>query len=113
MKTAISIFLSIIIITILIIACEKYKDPFSAMNKTPNIAEFQFASDSLKFNQDEPFKIALKYDDDEGQKLIATFKFLSGHGDIFQTSFTEISKTSNTMVFEAPSSFDGSLNLQR
>lgn len=110
MKTVIAIFLSITIIIILIISCEKYKDPFSALNKTPGIEEFSFASDSLKFKLDEPFRITLKYEDDESQKLIATFKFLSGHGDIFHTSFKEVSKTNNTLVFEAPSSFDDRLN---
>ncbi len=111
MKTLITIFIAITIFIILILSCEKHKDPFSSLNKKPEIQEFSFADDSLKFTLEEPFKIILKYEDDEGQKLTATFKFLSGgHGDIFHSSFAEISKTSNTVVFEAPGNFDGRLN---
>jgi len=110
MKTAIIIFLSITIFVIFIISCERHRDPFSSLNKKPDIQEFSFADDSLKFNLEEPFKIKLKYEDDEDQKLTATFKFVSGQGDIFHSSFTEISKTSGTIVFEAPSNFDGRLN---
>lgn len=110
MKTLITIFIAIIIFFILILSCEKHKDPFSSLNKSPEIQEFSFADDSLKFKTDEPFKIKLKYQDDENQKMTATFKFLSGHGDIFHSSFPEISKTSNTVVFDAPSQFDSRLN---
>lgn len=107
MKKAITILL---VINILIIACEKHQDPFSALNKLPAIQKFEFADDSLKYKKDAPFKITLKYQDDENQKLTATFKFISGHGDIFHSSFVEKSKTSNSIVFDAPSEFDEKLN---
>ena len=110
MKTTISIFLSIIIFVILIISCEKHKDPFSALNKKPTIEVFSFDDDSLKYNKDEPFKIKLKYDDDEDQKLTATFKFIAGDGDIFHSDFSEMSKDENSITFDAPSSFDSRLN---
>ena len=110
MKRIITILIAISVLIILIISCEKHKDPFSSLNKQPDIQEFSFADDSLKFKLDEPFKIKLKYEDDENQNLTATLKFLSGHGDIFHSSFTTISKTSNTVVFEAPSNFDDRLN---
>jgi len=109
-RTVINFFLIAGVAVIFIISCEKHKDPFSALNKQPDIQEFAFDSDSLKFKQEEPFKISLKYEDDEGQQLTATFKFISGHGDIFHSGFTEVSKTSTTIVFDAPSQFDGKLN---
>ncbi len=109
MKPAIAIFLSIIIFIIVIISCEKHKDPFSSLNSKPEIQEFKFDSDSLKYKKDTPFKISLKYKDDENQKLTATFKFISGHGDIYHSSFIERSQAINSIVFDAPSEFDSSL----
>lgn len=102
--------MSIIIILIVIISCEKYKDPFSSLNKKPVIEVFKFADDSLKYKMGEPFKIQLKYQDDENQKLTATFRFISGHGDIFHSSFNEVSKDDRSIIFNAPSSFDNDLN---
>ncbi|MCI0495310.1 PKD domain-containing protein [candidate division KSB1 bacterium] len=102
--------ISLAIIIILIIACEKHNDPFSSLNKIPTILEFSFASESLKYKKGEPYKINLKYQDDENQKLTATFRFLSGHGDIFHSSFTEIEADSEKVIFEAPGVFDGRLN---
>jgi PKD repeat protein len=107
MKTVISIFLSIIIIIILIISCEKHKDPFSASNKIPTIQYFHFQSTSLKFKKDGRFDLKLKYQDDENQRLTATFKFITGHGDIIlPSSFIKKSETINSIVFDAPSEFD-------
>lgn len=94
----------------MILACEKYKDPFSALNKIPTILEFSFTSESLKYKKSEPFKINLKYQDDENQKLNATFRFISGHGDIFHSSFVKMSEDSSAITFEAPGVFDGRLN---
>ena len=110
MKTIFKILIAISLIIILIIACEKHNDPFSASNKQPDIQKFAFADDSLKFKTEEPFKIALKYEDDEGQQLTATFTFIAGSGDIYHSDFTEISKAVNVIIFNAPSSFDGALN---
>jgi hypothetical protein len=110
MKTIISIFLSITIFIILMISCEKHKDPFSTLNKKPTIEVFSFDDDSLKYNKEEPFKIKLKYSDDEDQKLTATFKFVSGHGDVFHSSFTEVSKGANSVTFDAPSNFDSNVD---
>jgi len=110
MKTTVTILFAIIIFVILIVACEKHNDPFSASNKKPAIEKFSFDDDSLKYKTDEPFKITLKYDDDENQKLTATIIFISGSGDIYQSSFTEVSNSGNTIIFDAPSSFDGTLN---
>jgi len=110
MKTLSTIVVAVTIFIILVIACEKHKDPFSASNKKPEIENFAFEDDSLKFKKEEPFKIKLKYQDDENQKLTATFKFLSGHGDIFHSSFTEINKDANSITFDAPSNFDSNID---
>lgn len=120
MKKIITLLVSsIIILIILFFACEKRKDPFSLKNEAPQIGEFSFvagpfAKDSLKFTTKEPFKIKLIYEDDEDQKLTATFRFLAGHGDIFHSDFDKISETTNSITFDALSKFnsetDGRLN---
>ena len=110
MRTIIIGFFVTALFIILVSACEKHQDPFSALNKLPTIQNFSFPSDSLKFKKNEPFKLDLNYLDDENQKLTATFKFLAGHGDIFHSSFIERSKISTTIVFDAPSQFDSSLS---
>lgn len=110
MKVFSALTISFAVIVILMFACEKHKDPFSSLNKTPTILEFSFPSESLKYKKTEPFKIRLKYQDDENQKLTATFRFLSGHGDIFHSNFVELERDSSKVIFEAPAIFDGRLN---
>lgn len=110
MKPIFPFLLTIIILFGTIASCEKHKDPFSALNKKPELQLFAFDADSLKFKRDLPFYIRLKYQDDEGQQLTATFTFISGSGDIFQSDFRPVSKTKTTQVFQAPSSFDGRLS---
>ncbi len=110
MKSIIPFFLAVIISIAIFGSCEKHKDPFSALNKKPELQIFAFDADSLKFKRDIPFSIRLKYQDDEGQQLTATFTFISGSGDIFHSDFTQISKTATTQIFYAPSRFDGRLN---
>jgi len=104
------ICLVLILLLILIWACETHRDPFSALNKNPLIQIFKFSSDSLKFKQSEPYKLRLKYQDDENQTLQATFTFLAGHGDIFHTNFRKKSADLKTVTFEAPGVFDGELS---
>lgn len=110
MRTSVTLLISIVIIILLIIACEKHKDPFSALNKTPTIIDFSFSGESLKYKKGEVYKIRLKYQDDENQKLYATFRFTSGKGDIFHSSFVKVFQDSSLVKFEAPSVFDGNLN---
>lgn len=109
MKTILTISFSIIICIILIIACEKRKDPFSALNKAPEIQQFAFDDDSLKFTQKQPFDISyikLKYVDNERQQLNATFNFLSGSGTIFHTLFKEKNSKGNSITFDVPNQFN-------
>jgi len=98
------------ILFLIIIGCEQKADPFSARNQQPEIEIFSFDQDSLKFTQQEPFRISLKYQDEENQQLTATFKFLTGRGDIYHSSFTQVEKTNNKIVFEVPTEFDGKIN---
>jgi len=109
MKKLITIIICITIFIILIFACEKRKDPFSALNKAPSIEAFSFEDDSLKFTKVEPYDISyitLKYLDAEDQDLTATFTFLSGGGTIFHSLFQEKSSTENSIIFDIPSEFD-------
>jgi len=106
----------------LIVACEKHKDPFSAQNVKPAIADFRFKSDnvlpngrtdSLKFKAGTSYKLYLKYDDREfsnstTRKLQATFSFESGSGKISHDQFSKPSADGLTFG-EAPGSFDGDL----
>jgi PKD repeat protein len=101
---------SLLILAVLITACEKKDDPFSSLNKEPVIDAFSFEEDSLKFSTDNFFKLTLKYLDDENQQLTATFKFLSGEGSISHTSFNLIEKRGNAHIYEVPSNFDGKIN---
>jgi len=110
MNRIVTIFISVIILIVLISACEKRKDPFSASNKAPEIEKFLFDNDSLKYTKKEPFKLTLKYTDEENQQLTATFKFISGHGDIYHSSFTKIGTDDNSIIFDVPSKFDGKIN---
>ncbi len=100
----------LLFLLIVIWACETHRDPFSALNKNPLIQTFKFSADSLKFKQTEPYKLYLKYQDDEKQTLTATFTFISGHGDLFHSEFRKKSATSHSVTFEAPGVFDGELN---
>ena len=109
MKILFTILISIITLTMLILACEKRKDPFSALNKAPVIQEFSFEDDSLKFTKTQPFDISyltLKYVDNERQQLTATFNFLTGSGKIFHTLFKEKTRKGNSITFDVPSSFN-------
>ena len=109
MKKLITIIISLTVFIILIFACEKRKDPFSALNSAPNIEEFSFEDDSLKFTNIEPYDVSyitLKYSDAEDQDLTATFTFLSGGGTIFHTLFQEKSSTENSIIFDIPNEFD-------
>lgn len=107
---------------IFIVACEKHKDPFSANNVKPAIADFRFKSDnvlpngrtdSLKFKIGASYKLYLQYDDREfsnstTRKLKATFSFESGSGKISNDQFGEAS--GGGLTFEgAPGKFDGDL----
>ena len=77
---------TIVMLGLLIIACEKRADPFSASNREPEIQAFSFEDDSLKFSTANPFKLTLRYRDEESQPLTATFKFVRGKGEIFDFS---------------------------
>lgn len=114
MKKIGTISLAIISCIIWLVDCERHQDPFSALNKLPTIEQFSFAGDSLKYKkvtqEVEPFKLNLKYVDDENQKLTATFRFLNGHGTIFHSRFIKRSEAMSAVVFDAPSQFDSSLS---
>jgi len=108
---------------VLIVACEKHKDPFSAQNVKPAINDFRFKSDnvlppnnrtdSLKFKAGTSYKLYLKYDDREfsnstARKLKATFSFESGGGKISNDQFGQ--PGADGLTFDgAPGSFDGDL----
>jgi len=108
---------------IFIVACEKHKDPFSAQNVKPAIADFRFKSDnvllpngrtdSLKFKAGTSYKLYLKYDDREfnnstTRKLKATFLFESGSGKISNDQFGQPGEDGLTFG-DAPGTFDGDL----
>lgn len=107
---------------IFIVACEKHKDPFSAQNVKPAIAEFRFKSDnvlpngrtdSLKFKAGTSYKLYLRYDDPEfsnstTRKLQAIFSFESGGGKISHDQFSQPSADGLTFG-AAPGKFDGDL----
>ncbi|MCI0512895.1 PKD domain-containing protein [candidate division KSB1 bacterium] len=107
-KTEIRVVL--ISLVILFWACETHHDPFSALNMDPKIQTFRFSADSLKYKKSEPFKLLLKYQDDEKQMLTATFTFRKGHGDLFHSSFRKLRVDLNSITFEAPGVFDGEIN---
>jgi PKD repeat protein len=107
---------------ILIAACEKHKDPFSAQNLKPVIADFRFKpdpnlpnirSDSLKFKAGASYKLYLKYEDREfssstTKKLQALFSFESGSGKISHDQFTKPSDD-GLRFGEVPGKFDDDL----
>lgn len=110
MRYLISIGLAAMALLGLFIACENYGDPFSASNTQPEIQQFVFDADSLKFSTANPFKISLNYRDAENQPLTATFRFLAGRGDIIQSQFTQVSRTETALTFAAPGQFNGKLD---
>lgn len=108
-KILIIFIIGILIYFIVNLACEKHNDPFSSLNSAPEIQEFSFENDSLKFTKIQPFDVLylkLKYSDKERQQLTATFNFLKGKGTIFHTLFQEINKNGNSIIFDAPSVFN-------
>lgn len=112
-----------LLIGILIIACEKHKDPFSAQNVKPVIADFRFKSDnvlpplgrsdSLKFKSGKTYALHLEYEDREfssstTKKLQAHFSFESGSGKISHDQFGKPSVDGLTFD-EVPGKFNGDL----
>jgi len=107
-------------------ACEKHKDPFSANNAAPVIASFAFKpdlnlpdrslradGDSLKYKKDKAYPLALVYSDAEAQKsgrtLRANFKFLTGSGKISSNKFTN--PGSEGLAFDIPAQFNDEILL--
>jgi len=107
---------------ILIAACEKHKDPFSAQNVKPVIADFRFKPDpnlpnirpdSLKFKLGTTYALHLEYEDPEfssatTRKLQARFSFESGGGKISHDQFSKPSADGLTFE-EVPGKFNGDL----
>lgn len=124
MKKSLPLFFALgaVLFGILIVACEKHKDPFSVNNVAPQIGDFRFkpdpnlsniGADSLKFKTGTSYKLYLKYSDREfssssTRKLQATFAFESGSGKISNDQFSQPSADGLTFG-EAPGSFDGDL----
>ncbi len=124
MKRLILLLISVlaVMIGILIAACEKHKDPFSAQNVKPVIADFRFKPDpnlpnirpdSLKFKTGTSYKLYLKYEDREfssstTKKLQALFSFESGSGKINHDQFSKPSDDGLTFG-EVPGKFDNDL----
>lgn len=110
-----------VVLTVFIIACENYDDPFSAKNVPPVISEFRFKrdanlpnipEDSLKFRTGASYLLHLQYRDPEFEKsnrsVRATFKFLSGSGKIRHQAFRQPGADSLTFA-EAPATFNDDL----
>jgi len=113
---------SALFMVILIVACEKHKDPFSAQNVQPVIADFRFKSDpnlpnigadSLKFKSGKTYALRLVYEDREfsnstTRKLQARFSFESGSGKISHDQFGKPS--ADGLIFdEVPGKFSSDL----
>jgi PKD repeat protein len=111
------------LIAVLIVACEKHKDPFSANNNQPLISVFRFRSDpdlppnafqdSLRFRPGKTFRLQLQYEDREfsssdTRKLQARFSFESGSGKISHDKFSKPSADGLTFD-EAPGTFNDDL----
>jgi len=106
----------------LVIGCEEAKDPFTAKNISPVIADFRFKpdptlqnirTDSLKYRRGVSYLLHLEYQDPEfsnapNRTLQARFKFLSGSGKIRNELFKKPSADSLAFA-EAPASFNGDL----
>jgi hypothetical protein len=107
---------------ILIAACEKHKDPFSAQNVKPVIADFRFKPDpnlpnirpdSLKFKAGATYVLHLEYEDREfsnspTKKLQARFSFENGGGKISHDQFNKPS--ADGLAFEeVPGKFNSDL----
>jgi PKD repeat protein len=107
---------------IVMIACEKHKDPFSAQNSAPAITNFVFKpdvtlpdpalrvdGDSLKYRAGDAYAIALAYNDAEAKSgnvrtLRANFKFLAGSGRISSSKFSNPSD--DGLSFDIPALFN-------
>jgi len=106
---------------VLIVACEKHKDPFSASNTAPAIASFAFKpdltlpdrslradGDSLKFKAGKAYPITLVHEDAEakrnGRALRANFKFLAGSGQLSSNKFTN--PGADGLSFDIPAQFN-------
>ncbi len=111
------------LIGVLIVACEKHKDPFSANNNQPVISVFRFRADpdlppntfqdSLRFKSGKTFRLQLQYDDREfsssdTRKLQAIFSFETGSGKITNDKFGKPSADGLTFD-EAPGTFSDDL----
>jgi len=111
------------LIGVLIVACEKHKDPFSAQNNQPLISVFRFRSDpelpsntfadSLRFKPGKTFRLQLQYEDREfsssdTRKLQARFSFESGSGKISHDKFSKPAADGLTFD-EAPGTFSDDL----
>ena len=97
--------------------CESKKDPFSAKNVAPAIAEFFFqpdqnlpniGEDSLKFKAGEQYKLRIEYNDpefasSETQTLEASFDFVSGSGTFSHDQFEPIGTSGKR--FRVPATF--------
>ncbi|MDZ7359404.1 MAG: PKD domain-containing protein [candidate division KSB1 bacterium] len=124
MKYLILLLISILagMIGMVMVACEKHKDPFSAQNAKPVIADFRFKPDpnlpnirpdSLKFKTGASYKLYLKYEDPEfsnstTKKLQARFWFESGSGKISHDQFNKPSDDGLSFG-EVPGKFDNDL----
>ncbi|MGH7600059.1 MAG: PKD domain-containing protein [bacterium] len=111
------------LIGVLIVACEKHKDPFSANNNQPLISVFRFRADpdlppntfqdSLRFKPGKTFRLQLQYDDREfsssdTRKLQAIFSFENGSGKITNDKFGKPS-ADGLRFDEAPGTFSDDL----
>lgn len=110
MRYTIPVLLALLAVFIVFFSCENHGDPFSGSNTTPEIQQFAFDDDSLKFTTANPFTITLQYRDAENQPLVATFKFLSGSGDIIESQFSGVSRTDNTITFDVPGQFNDKID---
>lgn len=110
-------------IGMLIVACEKHKDPFSAQNNQPVISIFRFRSDpdlplnafqdSLRFKSGKTYRLQLQYEDREfsnsdTRKLQAIFSFESGSGKISHDKFGK-PNADGLRFDEAPGKFSDDL----
>ncbi|MFQ5632344.1 MAG: PKD domain-containing protein, partial [bacterium] len=116
-----ALLLSIFVFSCVLIytaGCESKKDPFSAKNQAPVIADFSFqpdpkmqdiGADSLKFRSGESYKLRLEYNDaefasSETQKLQAVFQFINGSGAFSHDKFEP--DGSDGQRFKVPPSFN-------
>lgn len=106
---------------LVLLSCEKHKDPFSASNTQPFLSIFKFKpdltlpdrtlradGDSLKFKSGRSYALALQYEDVESnkgnRKLRAHFRFVTGSGKITSSRFSN--PGSDGLSFDVPARLD-------